>query len=136
MAVYIASTSWMKWRKNQIVGYLQSLRWPMFPLEVTDIQNSPENWYCGYLEYILQCDFNSFKVVLFVVQWYRLWLNQRDPNKTIVEHDNGFTMVNTRFFEPGTKPCVHPSQWEHGFYFEVLSRWGWSFVMRYGPRGR
>ena len=59
-----------------------------------------ENQYYGYLEYILQCDFNSFKVVTFVVKWYRLQLNQHDPNKTIIKHDNGFTMVNTRLFEP------------------------------------
>ena len=27
-----------------------------------------ENWYSGYLEDIIQCDFKSFKVVLFVVK--------------------------------------------------------------------
>ena len=63
-----------------------------------------ENRYYGYLEDILHCDFKSFKVVLFIVKWYRLRLNQRDLDRTIIEHDNGFTMVNTRFFEPGTKP--------------------------------
>ena len=29
-----------------------------------------ENRYYGYLEDILECDFNSFKVVLFEVKWY------------------------------------------------------------------
>ena len=28
-----------------------------------------ENRYYGYLEDIIQCDFKSFKVVLFVVKW-------------------------------------------------------------------
>ena len=64
---------------------------------------------------ILQCDFNSFKVVMFVVKWYRLQFNQRDPDRTIIEHDNGFTMVNTRLFEPGTKPYVLLSQCEQVF---------------------
>ena len=71
-----------------------------------------ENRYYGYLEDILQCDFKSFKVVLFVVKWCRLRLNQCDPNRTIIEHDNGFTMVNTRLFEPGADPYVLPSQCE------------------------
>ena len=31
-----------------------------------------ENRYYGYMEDILQCEFNSFKVVLFVFKWYRL----------------------------------------------------------------
>ena len=83
-----------------------------------------ENWYYGYLEDILQCDFKSFKVFLFVVKWYRLRLNQRDPDRTIIEHDNGFTMVNTRFFEPGMEPYVLPSQCEHVFYSEVPGKAG------------
>ena len=95
-----------------------------------------ENQYYGYLEYIIQCDFNSFKVVLFVVKWYRLRLNQHDPNKTIIECDNGFTLVNTRLFEPGTKPYVLPSQCEQVFYSEVPGKAGWSFVVRHDPRGR
>ena len=71
-----------------------------------------ENQYYGYLEDILQCDFKSFKVVLFMVKWYRLRLNQHDPDRTIIEHDNGFNMVNTRLFEPGMKPYALPSQCE------------------------
>jgi hypothetical protein len=31
-----------------------------------------ENRYYGYLNDILECDFNSFKLVLFDVKWYRL----------------------------------------------------------------
>ena len=65
-----------------------------------------------------------------------LRLNQRDPNRTIIEHDNGFTMVNTRLFEEGTEPYVLPSQCEQVFYLEVPGKVGWSFVMRHDPRGR
>ena len=68
-----------------------------------------QNQYYGYLEDILQCEFNSFKVVLFIVKWYRLRLNQGDTDRTIIEHDNGFTMVNIRLFEPGMEPYVIPS---------------------------
>ena len=65
-------------------------------------QEVSENRYYGYLEYILECDFNSFKVVLFEVKWYRLQMNECDTERTIIEHANGFTMVNTRALEPGT----------------------------------
>ena len=75
-------------------------------------------------------------VVLFVVKWYMLRLNQHDPDKTIIEHVNGFTMVNTRLFEPGMEPYVLPSQCEHVFYSEIPGRVGWSFVVRHDPRGR
>ena len=64
--------------------------------------------YYGYLEDIIQCDLKSFKVVVFVFKWYRLRLNQRDPDRTIIEHDNGFTMVNTRFLEPVMEAYVIP----------------------------
>ena len=63
-------------------------------------------------------------------------MNQRDLDKTIIEHDNGFTMVNTRLFEPGIDPYVLLSQCEQVFYSEVPSKVGWSFVVRHDPRGR
>ena len=69
-----------------------------------------ENQYYGYLEDIIQCDFKSFKVVLFVVKWYRLGLNQHDPDRTIIEHYNGFTMVNTRLIDSRTEPYFLPRQ--------------------------
>ena len=40
MVVYIASKKWMKEIKHHIAGCLQSLRSPMFHLEVIDIQES------------------------------------------------------------------------------------------------
>ena len=111
--------------------------------EVTNVSSRSErhpkvskNRYYGYLEDMIQCDFNSFKVVLFVVKWYRLRLNQRDLDINIIEPDNEFTMVNTRLFEPGTKPYVLTSQCEYVVYSEVPSRQGWSFAVRHDPRGR
>jgi hypothetical protein len=95
-----------------------------------------KNRYYGHLEDIIECDFNFFKIVLFEVKWYRLWIHERDPERTVIEHYNGFTMVNTREFEPGTKPYVLPSQCEQVFYLEVPGKAGWSYIVRYDPRGR
>jgi hypothetical protein len=95
-----------------------------------------ENRYYGHLEDIIECDFNSFKIVLFEVKWYRIRMHERDPERTVIEHDNGFTMVNTRAFEPGIEPYVLPSQCEQVFYSEVPGKAGWSYVVRYDPRGR
>jgi hypothetical protein len=95
-----------------------------------------ENRYYGLLEDIIECDFNSFKIVLFEFKWYRLRIHECDPKRTVIEHDNGFIMVNTREFEPGTEPYVLPSQCEQVFYSEVLGKAGWSYVVRYDPRGR
>ena len=61
-----------------------------------------ENRYYGNLEDIIECDFNSFKIVLFEVKWYMLRMHERDPERTVIEHDNGFTMVNTRWCRPPT----------------------------------
>ena len=44
-------------------------------------------------------------------------------------------MVNTRSLEPGTEPYVLPSQCEQVFYLEVPSKVGWSYIVRYDPRG-
>jgi hypothetical protein len=95
-----------------------------------------ENRYYGYLNDILECDFKSFKLVLFEVKWYRLQMNERDPERTIIEHANGFTMVNTRTVESGTELYVLPSQCEQVFYSDVPGKAGWSYVVRYDPRGR
>ena len=67
---------------------------------------------------ILECNFNSFKIVLFFVKWFRLRLNQNDPDRTVIKHDSGFTMINIRSFElVGDEPYVLPSQCEQMFYF-------------------
>ena len=63
-------------------------------------------------------------------------MNERDPNRTVILHDNGFTMVITRSFEPRTYCYVLPSQCKQVFYLEVPGKAGWSFVVRYDPRGK
>ena len=63
-------------------------------------------------------------------------MNQHDPDRTIIEHDNGFNMVNTRLFKPRTEPYVLPSQCEQVFYSKVPGKEGWSFVVSHNPRGR
>ena len=52
-----------------------------------------ENRYYGYLEDIIECDFNSFKIVFFDVKWYRLRKNECDPERIVIENANGYTMV-------------------------------------------
>jgi hypothetical protein len=61
-----------------------------------------ENRYYVYLDDILTRDFKSFKLGLFKVNWYRLHMNEHDPERNVIENDNGFTMVNTGMFELGT----------------------------------
>ena len=63
-------------------------------------------------------------------------MNEHDPKRTVIEHVNGFTMVNTRALESGTEPYVLPSQCEQVFYSEVPGKAGWSYIVRYDPRGR
>lgn len=60
--------------------------------------------YYGYLEDILDIDLKSVKVVLFKVMWYRLFL--QSDERTIIDNDNGFTIVNTIRHELGTKPYL------------------------------
>jgi hypothetical protein len=45
-------------------------------------------------------------------------------------------MVNTRTFEPNTETYVLPSQCEKVFYSEVPGKVGWSYIVKYDPRGR
>ena len=61
------------------------------------------------MEYILECDFNSFKVVLFEFKWYKLRMNEHDLEINFIEHANGFSMVNTRELKLGVYPYVLPS---------------------------
>ena len=72
-----------------------------------------ENQYYDILDDIFECNFNSFKLILFVIKLCRLWMNQNDPNRIFIEHDSGFTMINTRSFEPiGNETYVLSSQCE------------------------
>ena len=63
-------------------------------------------------------------------------MHERDPRIIVIEHNNGFTMVNKREFELGTEPYVLWSQCEQVYYSKVPSKAGWSYVVRYDPRGR
>ena len=63
-------------------------------------------------------------------------MNECDPKRIVIEHANGFNMVNTMALELGTKPYVLPSQREHVFYSEVPGKAGWSYIVRNDPRGR
>ena len=63
-------------------------------------------------------------------------MHGRDPKRKFIEHANGFTMVNTRELKSGIEPYVLPSYYEEVFYLEVLCKAGWSYIVRYDPRGR
>jgi hypothetical protein len=94
-----------------------------------------ENIYYGYLNDILECDFNSFKLVMFDVKWYRLRMHARDEERTVIQHAHGFPMIKTTVFERGHDRYVFPSQCEQVFYSKVLGERDSSFVVRYDPRG-
>jgi hypothetical protein len=95
-----------------------------------------ENRYYGFLNDIIECDFNSFKLVLFDVKWYRLQMHEHDEERTIIQHANGFPMIKTTVFEKENDRYVFPSQCEQVFYSKVPGKRDWSFVVRYDPRGR
>ena len=78
-----------------------------------------DNRYYGYFNYILECDFESSKIVLFDVKWYRLRMNECDYNIMVIEHNRIFTMVNTRSFKPRIDHYVLASECKHVFYSEV-----------------
>jgi hypothetical protein len=63
-------------------------------------------------------------------------MNECDPEITIIDHENGFTMVDTRTLELGTELYVLPRQCEHVFYLDVSGKVRWSYVVRYDPRER
>jgi len=49
-------------------------------------------------------------------------MNEHDLERTVTDHGNGFTMVNTRTLELGTELYVIPSQCEEVFYSDVLGK--------------
>ena len=95
-----------------------------------------ENRYYGVLDDIVECDFNSFKLVFLYVKCYRLRMNVCDDDITLIQNENGFPMVKTSQFEAGKYRYVFQSQCEQVFYSEVASENRWSFSIRYDPRGR
>jgi hypothetical protein len=95
-----------------------------------------ENIYYGYLNDILESDFNSLKLVLFDVKWYRLRMHEHDEKITVIQHANGFPMIKKMVLERGLDRYVFPSQCEQFFYSNVSGEMDWSFLVRYDPRGR
>jgi len=71
---------------------------------------------------------------MFNVKWFRLRIHEPDPNRTIVEHANTFTMVDTRNIKPGSKPYVLASECEWVLYINNPSKVGLSYVVRYDPK--
>ena len=63
-------------------------------------------------------------------------MNECGPKRYVIGHANGFTMVDARMFELGTKTYALPSQCEQVCYSEVPGKAGWSYVVIYDPRGR
>jgi hypothetical protein len=95
-----------------------------------------ENRYYGFLNDIIECDFNSFKLVLFDVKWYRLRMHEHDEEITFIQDANIFPMNKTMVFEKTNDRYVFPSQCEQVFYSKVPGKRDWSFFVRYDPRGR
>jgi hypothetical protein len=95
-----------------------------------------ENRYYGFLNDIIECEFNSFKIVLFYVKWYRLQIHEHDEEIIVIQHANGFLMIKTIVFEKENDRYVFSSQCEQVFYSKVPGKMDWSFVVRYDPRGR
>ena len=48
-----------------------------------------------------------------------LQINERDPERMVIEHVYGFTMVNIRELELCTEPYVLPRQCERVFYSDA-----------------
>ena len=81
--------------------------------------------YYSHVFNIFDIAFKSFKVVLFKARWYKLLL-QADE-RTIIDHDNVLTMIDTTRNESSIESYVLPSQCEQVFYSLVMSCLGWSF---------
>ena len=59
-------------------------------------------------------------------------MHERDEERTVIQHANGFPMI----FERGHDRYVFPSQCEQVFYSNVPGERDWSFFVIYDPRGR
>jgi len=56
--------------------------------------------------------------------------------RTIIDHENGISMINTTMYKLDTKPYILPTQCENVFVSRVLGRASWLYVVRFDPRGR
>ncbi len=52
-----------------------------------------------YLKDLLECNFKLFKIALLDIKWYMIQNSEHGLETTIIEYDNGFTMVNRRNIE-------------------------------------
>ena len=58
------------------------------------------------------------------------------PKELLLRIPMDLPWFSTRELEPGTEPYVLPSQCEQVFYSKVPGKVGWSYIVRYDPRGR
>jgi hypothetical protein len=63
-------------------------------------------------------------------------MHERNEERIVIQHANGFPMIKTMMFERGHDHYVFPSQCEQVFYSKVPGERDWSFVVIYDPRGR
>jgi hypothetical protein len=103
---------------------------------VTYVLENLKNIYYGFLNDIIDYEFNPFKLVLFDVKWYRLGMHEHDYERTIIQHAHGFMMIKKIVFEKTNDRYVFAGQCEQVFYSKVPGKRDWSFVVRYDPRGR
>ena len=107
----------------------------MFPLGVTRHPKEYANSYYGYFEDILECDFNSFKLVMLDTKWYRLRMHEHGEERTVIQHANRFLMIKTIVFEGRNDRYVFPSQCEQVFHSKVPDERDWSFVVIHDLEG-
>jgi hypothetical protein len=72
MVVNFASNSWMKLEKNYDSGISAIFQVSNVSSRSDKQPGESENRYYGFLNDIIECDLNSFKLVLFDFKWYRL----------------------------------------------------------------
>ena len=70
------------------------------------------NNYYGYLDGIIECEFNSFKLVMLDFKWYRLLLHGCDEDRIVIENSNRFLVIKTILFENKNDRYVFSSQCE------------------------
>lgn len=75
-------------------------------------------------------------MVVFYVKLFTLWIHERDSERTLIEHANGFSIPDTRNINIGLERDVLPRKCEQVFYIDVLGKVGSWYVFRYDPRGR
>jgi hypothetical protein len=52
-----------------------------------------------------------------------LQLNEQDPSRIVIDHDNRLTMINTMLLEPSAYPYILLSQCERPFIHRCQVKW-------------